>query len=81
MIEVFSTNIRDRAEADRLLEQIHQAFQGHTANFDLDDCDRILRIQYSEGKLDTEGLIRFLQSLGCVATVLPDEAPAPAGLR
>lgn len=80
MIEVFSTNIRDPALAGQLLKQIHLAFKDYTANFDLDDCDRILRVQ-AKGQIDTEELIGFLELLGCAAKVLPDELPVAAGFR
>jgi hypothetical protein len=43
MIEVFKTNVTEKENADSLLEQLHKV--NYKANFDLEDCDRILRIE------------------------------------
>ena len=44
MIEVFKTNISNGEEASRLMVEIKKAFAGYKVNFDLSDCDRILRV-------------------------------------
>ncbi|WP_143306259.1 hypothetical protein [Chitinophaga vietnamensis] len=75
MVEVFKTNVQFRVHANLLLAQIHRAFAGYRANFDLDDCDRILRVQSSTGDVAAAELIGFLKPFGCVAVVLPDEVP------
>ena len=51
VVEVFKTNVNKRRQANRLLDAIHNAFGNHKANFDLDDCDRILRVQCDNGTL------------------------------
>src|SRR5436190_5027279 len=45
MIEVFKTDVRCPALAVRVLDRIHRQFDQCQANFDLDDCDRVLRIR------------------------------------
>jgi len=72
MIEVFKTNITIREEADKIVTSIHLAFAGYKANFDLWDCDNILRIQSSTGEINIDSLLSFLAGLGCIAEVLPD---------
>lgn len=44
MVEVFKTNIEDESIADSLAVEIQALFPGSTVNFDLEDCDRILRV-------------------------------------
>jgi len=44
MIEVFKTNVKHADHAKILVDQIHTTFADYTANFDLEDCDRILRV-------------------------------------
>ena len=44
MVEVFKTNIEDKLVADSLVQELGTLFPGSSVNFDLDDCDRILRI-------------------------------------
>jgi len=73
MIEVFRTNVRSRSHAKMLVGKIHSEFEGYEANFDLDDTDNILRIDYPAGAIESPRLITFLQSFGFDADVLPDE--------
>jgi len=70
MIEVFKTNINCAEQARELVEQIQRHFTGYKANFDLDDCDRILRIVTS-GAIAMH-FIDWLKDCGCHAEVLPD---------
>ena len=72
MIEIFKTNVPDSHQAKLLLDGIHHAFPGYKANFDLEDCDRILRIQSTAEIVDTCLLIAFLKERGVCAEVLPD---------
>ena len=72
MIEVFKTNITNREEAEKIVSSIHVAFAGYKANFDLWDCDNILRIQSFTGELNIGCLLSFLAEQGCNAEVLQD---------
>ena len=45
MIEVFKTNIEDDFSASRILDLLNHRFPGCRINFDLQDCDKILRIE------------------------------------
>ncbi len=74
MIEVFKTNVTQPSIAARICNQIPLYFPGSRANFDLSDCDRILRIQSSE-PIWVPTLLAVLQHLGCYAEVLPDVIP------
>ncbi|MEN0054896.1 MAG: hypothetical protein AAGC65_14570 [Mucilaginibacter sp.] len=71
-VEVFKTNVSTRRYANKLLNHIHKTFSRYSANFDLDDCDNILRIQCSQGTISSKTLITFLKDLGCYAEALPD---------
>lgn len=77
MIEVFKTNITDTEKADWLVRCIQYAFPGYVANFDLQDCDHILRIQHSDGEVDAEAIIRLLGQYSFEASVLPDVIQLP----
>ena len=73
MIEVFKTNVKEREQANLLLETIHKAFKGHEANFDLEDCDKILRIRYTDGIIQPGLYIQLLNDFGFYAEVLSDD--------
>ncbi|MDQ6844798.1 MAG: hypothetical protein M3Z92_10665 [Bacteroidota bacterium] len=75
MIEVFKTNVKERYHANMLVDQIHKTFKGHEANFDLDDCDNILRIKCTSGLVEPSLLIHLLKDFGFHAEVLPDIPP------
>lgn len=73
MVEVFKTNVSDQDQAKWLVDKIHGTFAGYQANFDLEDCDRILRIKCANAMIQPSCLIDFLQKSGIEAEVLPDE--------
>lgn len=75
MVEVFKTDVNHRMHANMLIEQIHKTFTGYKANFDLEDCDRILRVKSITGAVEARRLIRLLDELGFRAEVLPDSVP------
>jgi len=45
VILVFKTNVSEKKDAKILLDKILQQFPTHRINFDLEDCDKILRIE------------------------------------
>jgi hypothetical protein len=72
MVEVFKTNVASNFQATRLAGVIEFRFDGYKVNFDLDDHDRILRIE-SDRKVEIDPVITFLKDIGVRAEVLPDE--------
>ena len=75
MVEVFRTNVHDLQQAAMLIEKIQSAFSDYTANFDLEDCDKILRVKSGKGSVQSSTLIGLLKRFGFQAEVLPDEIP------
>ena len=75
MIEVFKTNVTQKDQANRLIDHIHKTFMDYKANFDLEDCDRILRVKAVSGRVQPSQLIGLLNDFGFYAEVLPDEPP------
>jgi hypothetical protein len=69
MVEIFKTNVSDQAQADMLVYEIYRIMKGCAVNFDLEDCDKILRVKY-EGELDPLILIELLKHFGFEAEVL-----------
>jgi hypothetical protein len=72
MIEVFKTNVQDPGHAAMLIRLIHEFFPGYQANFDLHDCDRILRIKSAKGIVDPGAVINLLKTSGFSVEVLPE---------
>jgi hypothetical protein len=76
MVEVFKTNVERHDHADMLIEQIHQIFTDYKANFDLEDCDKILRVKSASGFVHSSPVIELLKYYGFEAEVLPDDVPS-----
>ena len=45
MVEVFKTNIDDAVTAEKIVKKLQQFLPNADINFDLDDCDNILRVE------------------------------------
>jgi hypothetical protein len=73
MVEVFKTNVHEQDEANMLVAEIHKLFNNYTINFDLEDCDKILRVECSTGFIQSLRLIDLFKKLGFNAEVLPDD--------
>jgi len=71
MIEVFKTDVIDPVLAGLLQNRIHRTFPQYRANFDLEDCDRILRVACVTGSVEARRLIQLLEERGFKAEVLP----------
>ncbi|QEC74501.1 hypothetical protein [Mucilaginibacter ginsenosidivorax] len=71
-VEVFKTNVNKRKYAKALLAEIHKTFAGYSANFDLEDCDNILRVQCNTGTVCPNTMILFLKRFGYYAELLAD---------
>jgi hypothetical protein len=71
-IEVFKTNINCPSKAQQLADLIDTTFAGCKANFDLDDCDNILRVVFASGSIASLQFINWLKNYECVAEILPD---------
>ncbi|PAW92321.1 hypothetical protein CKK33_01955 [Mucilaginibacter sp. MD40] len=61
-VEIFKTNIESREQANKVLRLLKQQAPELSCNFDLDDCDRILRVK--SDKICLEKIIRILQGNG-----------------
>jgi hypothetical protein len=69
-IEIFRTDVYDRAEAEMIIQQLHAVFETYRVNFDLHDCDRILRIENAAGAIAPDPVIKMMAELGYAAELL-----------
>lgn len=75
MVEVFKTDVREETRAKQLIKVIHNTFSHLEANFDLEDCDNILRMESRGCVVESLAIVEFLRGLGVNAEVLPDAVP------
>jgi hypothetical protein len=58
MVEIFKTNVGKASESKTLLQKLLKHFPEHKINFDLNDCDKILRVQGTT--ISSEKIIQLL---------------------
>lgn len=68
MIEVFKTDVQNTGEAKIIIAMLHQHFPASRINFDLNDCDRILRVEGND--FCTETIILLMKENGFHCTIL-----------
>ena len=62
MVEVFKTNVYEVEKSNLIFQKLHKYFPENKINFDLDDCDKILRVE-GENIL-AEKIIELLEEEG-----------------
>jgi len=68
VIEVFKTDVTTVNEAGSIVEMLRQHFPGIRINFDLQDCDKILRL---EGKdFSTDKVMMLVHQKGFYCEIL-----------
>ena len=45
MVEVFKTNVQKKTQSKMLLSVLSETFPSFKINFDLSDCDKVLRVE------------------------------------
>lgn len=65
MVEVFKTNVSGNHEAKEVVELLLEHFPGSRINFDLHDCDRILRIEGTGFSIEEVMLLVRRKGIAC----------------
>lgn len=68
MVEIFKTNMPDRSQAERMLSLLVMHFRESRINFDMHDCDKILRVEANH--IMPEKVIELMQMHGYHCQVL-----------
>jgi hypothetical protein len=68
MVEVFKTNVQEFSEAQKLVALLQRHFPDSKINFDLDDCDKVLRVEGNN--LRIEKVMALVTEKGFLCTVL-----------
>jgi hypothetical protein len=68
IIEVFKTDVQQTGTANLLIAKLMLLFPGSRVNFDLEDCDRVLRVEGEN--ICTEKTKQLLTSSGYSCQVL-----------
>ena len=68
IVEVFKTNVAEVELSELLIRQLENQFPDSLINFDMDDCDKILRVEAPA--VLPEKVIQILNSNGYSCEVL-----------
>jgi hypothetical protein len=68
IVEVFKTNVAEVELSELLIQQLEDQFPDSLINFDMEDCDKILRVEASV--VAPEKIIQILNSNGYSCEVL-----------
>ena len=73
-VEVFKTDVRDTDDARMMVREIQTRLSDCSANFDLQDCDHVLRVVCPHSLAPTS-VMNVMKAFGFHAEVLPDDIP------
>ncbi len=74
MVEVFKTNVCELYQAEMLLDKMRQQFNEYHVNFDLEDCDKILRVEHAlKEPVKVLMVMDLIKELGFSIELLPDD--------
>ncbi|MFH6995904.1 hypothetical protein [Flavobacterium sp. FlaQc-48] len=68
MVEVFKTNVQKETDTNYIIAIIQREFPTYKVNFDLEDCDKILRVEGAD--LQSNQIIEYVKCLGYTCNIL-----------
>jgi hypothetical protein len=68
MVQIFRTNIQEVDDAYEIIQKLLEQFPTYLINFDLEDCDNILRVKGKD--ISLEKIISVLHNNGYQCDVL-----------
>ncbi len=68
MIEVFKTNVYEVDKSEIIIQKLHEYFPENKINFDLDDYDKILRVEGDH--ISSEKIMTILNDEGHFCEIL-----------
>ena len=71
-IEVYRTNIAEEKVAQQLAALLRSSYPAYKVNFDLEDCDHILRIESAGKSIDCQGVNALCSEAGYQVEPLAD---------
>lgn len=63
-IGIYKTNVDNRSKARKLLDEIRRKLPESEPSIDLDDCDNVLRVEYSDSEMDESKIKEILRDHG-----------------
>lgn len=77
MVEVYKTDIGNIKQSKFLIKKLKQQLRNYKFNFDLEDCDKVLRAENPHGEINNTLIISLVIEYGYSIEVLPDVFAVP----
>jgi len=71
MVSVYKTNVDEHSEATSILDAIREKVPGSDPSFDLEDCDKVLRVENCTDEIIDRDIREVLQEHGFDMEKLP----------
>lgn len=68
-VEIFRTQVQHTQQAKHICEILAQELEDTRVNFDLEDCDKVLRIE--SNSIDPRQIIQIMETLGFFCDLIP----------
>jgi len=68
MVEVFKTNVQNKSQSRMLLSILWENFPSCKINFDLSDCDKVLRVEGDH--IEPYGIVALFKNHGFFCELL-----------
>lgn len=81
MVEVFTTNVSAKKDAEGLLIRFRSNYPDYNVNFDLEDCDHVLRVESHFSQIDVDGVCGIVTASGFCVEVMPDISVSPSKIE
>lgn len=71
-VEVFKTSVQEVSEADWIITLIQSRYPIYRITFDLQDCDKVLRVENQYGAVERDVIHQLVNKMGYQCEVLQD---------
>lgn len=72
MVEIFKTDVQYPQQTIPVLQELQKHYPCYKLNFDLEDCDKILRVETEEPIINIQHVAKLVNQLGYRAEPFPD---------
>jgi len=71
-VEIFKTDVQERVRANRVLAMLGKKHPDYLANFDIEDEDRILRVESTTTQINKVEIESLLAGIGVYCKIFVD---------
>jgi hypothetical protein len=72
MVEIFRTNVKNKKLAGKILKVLQAHLPAFNFNFDLDDCDKILRVQSNNTPVECSKIMQIVKGYSIEISLFED---------